>query len=177
MDAFSRRSSFGFSRMLPSLLLLGFVLMTGVVSVIPGSTMPPVLLAWAIIYYWALFQPAQLPLFVLGLSGLLHDLLTGFPIGVSTFGFVLLHAGVMRLRKMITAQHFTAIWAGFGVIALLQGILCVLIITLVTQRHLSDVALSLMYGVLLAWIAYPVVHIISAFIGRYLYKSSSFSAR
>ncbi len=177
MDLYSPRSSFGFASHIPSFLLLTLVLMKGVVSIIPGADLPPPLFVWGLIYYFALFQPTRLSVFMLALSGLVHDVLTGFPIGLSMMSFVLLHGAIIAFGKLITTHNFIATWAGFGVIAVAQGLLTILVITMVTKESASSTTLSVMYGVLLAWIAYPCVHVVSAFVCRHLYKASSFSSR
>lgn len=177
MNHFSRRRSFGFASLVPSVLLLGLVLMTGVVSVVPGAAMPPPLVAWALIYYFALFQPAQLSVLILALSGLAHDLLTGFPIGLSTLSFVLMHGAIIQCRKLITTHNFIATWAGFGVLGIVQGCITIVVIWMVTKDNLSSALQSVMYGVLLAWVAYPVVHVVCAFVCQRLYKGSAFAAR
>lgn len=72
------------------------------------------------LYYWAVYRPNIMPpLLVFGL-GLLFDLLSGLPLGVSAFIFLLQNLIVSDQRIFLAGQTFIVIWIGFTVVASLS---------------------------------------------------------
>ncbi len=116
LDAIARSAT-------PSLAVLMLVL----VSVTPlpirayGAVAP--LLPMIGIYYWAIYRPDLLPFVVVFLAGLLLDLLTGAPLGVHSFAFLLCHGLVFTQRHFMVGRSFVALWCGFVVVQLLASLL------------------------------------------------------
>lgn len=97
----------------------GLTLLLTLISTLPlgiqglGPVMP-VLPAIAI-YYWAIYRPDLLPLIATFFIGLMHDGLTGAPIGLSSFVFLLLHGAAGSQRRFFDRKGLTVTWVGFAV--------------------------------------------------------------
>lgn len=84
---------------------------------IPGyaAVAPP--FALMAVYHWILYRPALLPPLALFAGGVLLDLFTGAPLGVSALVFLLARATLMRQRKFFIGRLFPFVWAGFALLA------------------------------------------------------------
>lgn len=66
-----------------------------------------------VIYYWSIYRPTLVPPILVFLAGVFFDALSGWPIGVSAFIFLLLRQSVSGQRLYLTGQPFIVIWLGF----------------------------------------------------------------
>ncbi len=69
------------------------------------------------VYYWTVHKPHLMPLWTVFLIGLLQDLLSGGPIGVSIIMLLTVHAVITRQRRFFTSAAFTLIWSIFMLVA------------------------------------------------------------
>ncbi len=81
------------------------------------------------VFYWLVHKPQLLPVWAVGTIGLLQDLLSGGPPGVSIVVFLLLQVVVDRQRKLFLSASFVLIWAVFmalaaAALALAWGLTC-----------------------------------------------------
>jgi rod shape-determining protein MreD len=81
-------------------------------AVTPGFTLMT-------IYHWILYRPTLVPPVVLFAAGLLVDLLTDAPLGVSSLVFLLVRASLMGRRHFFIGRLFPFVWAGFAIVAAL----------------------------------------------------------
>ena len=70
------------------------------------------------VYYWSIYRPDLLPAPAVFAVGLLQDLLTGLPIGLSAMTFLAVHAVCVSQRRFFVGKSFGVGWWGFAVIAL-----------------------------------------------------------
>ncbi len=122
------------------------------------------------IYYWCLYWPALFPQWLVFLTGLLQDLLTGLPLGISALVFLLFRWLVMSQRRTLVKEPFAVIWGGFTVAAALQGIMIWIV-------------LSLYYAALMPWqegavqvamtaLLYPCFHLVFVYLYLSLRRAS-----
>ncbi len=98
-----------------SITVLFFIFSVISLSFYYGSFLRPELFVM-LIYYWAVFRPTLItPVFVF-ILGLLIDIFSGFPLGLSAFGLVLLQWLVQRQRLFLMGQSFLGLWIGFAVV-------------------------------------------------------------
>ncbi|MBV9523895.1 MAG: rod shape-determining protein MreD, partial [Alphaproteobacteria bacterium] len=71
----------------------------------------------AAIYYWTIYQPDLLPPSAVFASGLVLDLLTGAPLGVSSLLLLLTRAVVVTQRRFFVNRLFPFVWGGFTLLA------------------------------------------------------------
>ncbi len=69
------------------------------------------------IYYWSVYRPTLIPPFLVFASGLYFDLLSGMPLGLNAFLFLLVRHFVTEQRLLLTSQTFVVIWIGFMIVA------------------------------------------------------------
>jgi rod shape-determining protein MreD len=95
------------------LLLIGAVPLQ-----LPGyGTVAPALGLMAV-YYWAIHRPDLLrPGFAFAL-GVLQDLLSGAPLGMTALIYVLVYWVVLTRRRVFLATTFPMLWLGFALVAL-----------------------------------------------------------
>lgn len=101
----------------PLMLTLVLVIINVVPSRIPGFSPVAPLLPLIAVYHWAVFRPRLLPAYTVFLIGLLHDALTGFPIGVSALVFLVVYGVVLSQKRFFIGKSFFILWLGFSVIA------------------------------------------------------------
>jgi rod shape-determining protein MreD len=83
------------------------------------ATMPA--FALMAIYYWAIVRPEMFPVYAVFLVGLLSDLLSGGPIGLWAFVYVLTYALVLTQRFLAINAPFSIFWLGFLMAAVFAG--------------------------------------------------------
>ncbi len=75
-----------------------------------GASVPLTLIA---IYYWSIYRPTLLPEWLMFVVGIMLDLLSGMPVGINAFIFIVLRWSISRQRLFLTAQPFVMVWCGF----------------------------------------------------------------
>jgi rod shape-determining protein MreD len=101
----------------PSMLTLILVIISVVpMRILNFSTVVP-LLPLMSVYHWAIFRPRLLPAYAVFLIGILQDILTGSPIGVNSFVFLLVYGAVLSQKRFFTGKSFFILWLGFSLIA------------------------------------------------------------
>lgn len=95
-----------------------FAVLLVVLSLVPlrAPEVAPVMPALGLtaIYYWAVFRPDLLPVWLVFLLGLLQDLLTGMPLGVSVLAMVAMHLFVSSQRRIFVNASFLMLWVVFA---------------------------------------------------------------
>lgn len=92
-----------------------------------GTASLNIALTMMVIYYWSIYRPMLIPPVLVFTAGVCFDALSGWPLGVSAFIFLLMRQSVGGQRLFLTGQPFTVIWLGFigaiSVASLLQWII------------------------------------------------------
>ncbi len=68
------------------------------------------------IYYWAIYRPTLVPLWLVFVAGCLMDLLGQTPFGFTALVLVLAQWFTSSQRRFLLAQPFIMIWLGFSVL-------------------------------------------------------------
>jgi len=66
-----------------------------------------------VLYYWSIYRPTLIPPLLVFAVGVCFDLLSGWPVGLSSFIFLLLRHVIVSQRVFLTGQPFTVVWIGF----------------------------------------------------------------
>jgi len=97
-----------------------FTLVLAILSVIPlgipGYAQVTPNFVLMSIYYWTIYRPDHLPYLVVFLIGLLVDLLTFGPAGVTPFALLIVRATVLSQRKFFVGKNFPILWWGFAIV-------------------------------------------------------------
>ncbi len=94
------------------------LVLVGVVPLhVPGLASVAPLLALIAVYHWSVWRPDLLPPYLVFPIGLLHDALSGAPIGTAALVFLAVHGVVVSQRRFLVGKPFAVAWLGFAVIA------------------------------------------------------------
>lgn len=101
----------------PKLVPTAFALLLAVLSVVPTgipgyALVTPNLLLIAV-YHWTIYRPEHLPTVAIFLIGLMLDLLTDGPPGITPLALLLLRAVLYRQRRLFVGKSFPVTWWGF----------------------------------------------------------------
>ncbi len=77
-----------------------------------GDIMPP--LGFIALFYWSAHRPDLFPPAVAFLVGLLNDVVSGLPLGVSAFLFTVANQLLWRQRRFFAGLSFMMLWSGFA---------------------------------------------------------------
>ena len=122
---------------------------------LPGQPQLQAGFALGSVYFWSLFRPAAMPALIVFLLGLLLDLLTGAPIGVSSLTLLVTHAIALKLRFTLSRQGFLYVWLVFIAIAALASFLTYILVTALIWHIFSPT--PALFGFLVAVGVYPVL--------------------
>jgi rod shape-determining protein MreD len=133
-----------------ALLLFGFVPIGVGVLV----TLAPMLVVMAV-YYWSIYRPKLMPPWFAFLLGLLHDLMSGGPLGLTALLLLALRGLGASQRRMFVSRSFVLNWWGFALAAFASSLVFWVAISIYHVR-LLDPTLALLQCVL-ASALYPGV--------------------
>ncbi len=147
--------------------VVAFMLMHAVLSPIPlfaGAV--PMLLACIIGY--SLMQETRISTVLLVMLGLIHDTVTGLPLGVTALQLLALKWGLMHYVDVIEDEGFATryLWIILGLCACFLLQYLVVSFVMRTPMPLSGILLPLIVTVLL----YPLVHLLLLVVQRRLYR-------
>ncbi|WP_114395407.1 rod shape-determining protein MreD [Oleisolibacter albus] len=131
------------------LMLVGMVPMQ-----LPGwsSVAPP--LALMSIFYWAVHRPDLLRPSVVFLIGVLQDLLSGTPLGLTPLAFVLSYWLLLTQRRFFLGTSFLVLWYGFALVAFGAGAVQWAVFSLIAVDLLD--ARPVAMQALLATVLFPI---------------------
>ena len=146
-----KKLKFKFFEILP-LLLLFFISLNG--SSIINVKFFSVNIHYILIYYWVLRQPQSLGYGFIFLSGIISDIVLGFPIGVNALSLLFV-AGVAAYIRVVTVR-MTLLndWISFIPALLLANFIYF------TSLHISDYSVDYLYllkNSIFTFIFYPVL--------------------
>lgn len=75
------------------------------------------------LFYWSVFRPSLMPVWLAFVIGLLIDSVAGLPLGLNALIFVIVSRAVQTQRKLFMGQNFMTVYFGFTVIAVAAGML------------------------------------------------------
>jgi rod shape-determining protein MreD len=102
----------------PFLLSLALVVLSVVPMPLPGFAPVVPTFAMMSIYHWAIYRPNLMPLSAVFVIGVLYDLLTGAPAGLSAVVFLTVYGVALTQRRFIAGKSFLIYWFGFAIVAL-----------------------------------------------------------
>jgi rod shape-determining protein MreD len=84
---------------------------------IPSFAQVTPLLPLVSIYFWAVYRPDLMPAASVFLIGILHDFVSGLPVGVSAFIFLVVLGATLAQRSFFSGKSFVIVWFGFMMVA------------------------------------------------------------
>jgi len=116
--AFWQRIDQGARNVTPFLMSIALVLASVLPVPAPGYTAIAPAFALMSLYHWAIYRPNLLPVSAVFAIGVLHDLLTGSPVGLFTLVFLTVYGVALTQRRFIAGKSFLIYWFGFAILAL-----------------------------------------------------------
>ncbi|MEE8393902.1 MAG: rod shape-determining protein MreD [Rhodospirillales bacterium] len=104
-------------RLTPFGLTLTLVLASILPLHIPGYARVVPALPLIAVYFWAVYRPNLLPAYAVFLIGLLHDSLSGTPIGMNAVILLVVYGAVISQRRFLVGKPFVIVWMGFVLVA------------------------------------------------------------
>ena len=118
------------------------------------------------IYFWGLNRPELMPpLAVFGL-GVMQDLLTGGPLGLWAFVYLIAYAFVDTQRLILMSRVPHRVWMGFGLVMLVAALTAWAAASLALGQPISPARFAIQ--ALISTAIYPVVGRLLAFVHRRL---------
>ena len=96
-----------------AILLLGLSAPLG----LPGQPQLQVSVVLACVFFWSVFRPDSMPPAAAFGLGLLTDLLSQAPLGISVLVLLIVHGVALRFRRFLSAQGFVVVWLAFLAVA------------------------------------------------------------
>ncbi len=84
---------------------------------LPGQPQLQAATALAAVFFWSVFRPDSMPPPAIFMLGLLLDLLSLAPPGISVVVLLIAHGVAMRARRFLAAQGFLLVWLVFVAVA------------------------------------------------------------
>ncbi len=113
----TRRREWSVVRFVPTLTTLVLALVSVLPLRFPDYAAVAPLIALGGLYYWTIYRPDLLPPAAVFLCGVVLDLLSGAPLGVSALVFLLTRAVVLPQRRFFVDRLFPFVWGGFTLLA------------------------------------------------------------
>ena len=85
--------------------------MASLSSSVTGAFEIPFLLS--AVYYWSVYRPTLIPVWFVFVLGVVLDLMSGMPVGMSSFVLIFVRLIVTDQRLFLASQSFPAVWIGF----------------------------------------------------------------
>lgn len=139
----------------PLMLTLVLVIINVVPLHIPGFSRVTPLLPLIAVYHWAIFRPRLLPAYAVFLIGLLHDALSGIPIGVSALVFLIVYGVVLSQKRFFIGKSFAILWLGFSVMAAVALVLSWLAVSILNVALIGPETVFFQYLMTLGF--FPVI--------------------
>ncbi|NQV19961.1 MAG: rod shape-determining protein MreD [Rhodospirillales bacterium] len=129
--------------LIPALLAISFVLLGALPYQIPllGPIFPALTLI--VVYFWSIYRPELVPPAAVFLIGFFQDILTGAPLGLSSFVLLLVHGVVVNQRRVFMGKPFWVAWMGFAMVAIGTAIGSWIIASIYNGTFMNAGALSI----------------------------------
>ncbi len=129
-----------------------------------GAVMPMMVLIS--VYYWAIYRPDLMPMMLVFLLGILHDLIGGGVVGMQAFILLAAYGFVSRQRRFFHGKSFGVVWWGFMLVGFFAATIQWIFVLGFEQRWVSPWPVFFSY--LLSVAIFPVLALIMVAVHRTL---------
>lgn len=99
---------------LPAASIVLAVVLLALPGLLPAQPALRAAFVIASVFFWSLYRPAALPAPIVGLLGVLLDLVGDTPLGLWAVLLLLEQAGVLQVRRVLVRQGFLLVWLAFA---------------------------------------------------------------
>ena len=114
---------------------------------LPGQPQLQAAVALACVFFWSVFRADSMPPPAVFMLGLLADLLSLAPPGLSVIILLITHGVALRARRFLAAQGFLVVWLAFVAVAAGAAALAWALTCALTFRLLPAAPALLQFGV------------------------------
>lgn len=153
--------AYQFNRFLRGSVPFAITVLLALMSVVPigisGYAIVTPSFAAISVFYWSIHRPYLMSAPLCFVLGLLSDFLTGAPLGLSSFLYLLIHAVAVSQRRIFIGKAFVLTWFGYFLIAFIIAMLSWIVACFYSLAILPltpilvQYALSLLVFPLFAW--------------------------
>jgi len=115
-----------------------------------------------LIFYWTLKNPNHLSYISIFLAGLINDVVIGIPMGISSFGYLLICSVTSYIRYITLSPNFINDWLSFLFTILLVNSIKIIILDLIFSFEIDYLKYLINSG--FTFILYPLFFIIFNFL-------------
>lgn len=158
MDPLTPSLSYQVNRILRGSIPFWLTFFLALLSVVPMridgfATVTPSLVSISV-FYWSLHRPYLLPAPVVFLVGIISDILTGVPMGLSSLMLLFIHGVAISQRLVFVGRAFILTWWGYFLIATAVALLSWIIACLYSLSILPIA--PILIQLLLSILVFPV---------------------
>ena len=118
--------------------------------------------AYILIFYWTLKNPDRLGYVSIFLAGIINDVVIGFPIGISSFCFLILCSVTAYIRNITLTPDFVKDWFSFLFTIILINSIQVIILDLIFFIKIKYISYLINSG--FTFLFYPIFFIVFNFL-------------
>lgn len=120
----------------PALLgFLGVLILASPIR-LAGGSLPTPIIPLIIVYFWSLYSPGHLPAASIFFMGLLHDLLSGGPIGMWPTVYLVMQQIAISQQAYFLGRELRVVSIGFAVAAFVVSLILWFVMSLMTATLL-----------------------------------------
>jgi len=125
---------------------------------LPGFDMVTPSLLSISVFYWSLHRPYLLPPIVVFALGVIQDIISGAPFGMSSLAMLMIYVIASSQRQVFVGKPFIQMWWGFMLVAIGMSLLTWMVMSLYSLALIPifpvmvQSGLTILFFPLLAWI-------------------------
>ena len=120
--------------------------------------------AFILIFYWSLRNPDSLGYFSIFLAGIINDVVTGIPVGVSSLCYLMLCAVTAYIRNITLSPNFVKDWFSFLFTMILVNSIQVLVLDLIFLIEFNYMSYVVNTG--FTFLFYPMFFVVFNFLSQ-----------
>jgi rod shape-determining protein MreD len=107
------------------------------------------------LFYWSIYRPTLLPSWLIFLMGVILDLVSGFPVGLNAFLFIVIQRVILDQRKIFSGQPFWTVLFAYALVATIFYMAQFIIFGVLQGQFIS---VETIFGItLLSVVFFPVI--------------------
>ncbi len=143
---------------IPFWLSLVLVFISVIPFRLPGFDMVTPSLLSISVFYWSLHRPYLMPPVVVFVLGVIQDIISGAPFGLSSFIMLIIYVIAVSQRQVFVGKAFIQMWWGFMLVAIGMSILTWVVMCFYSLSFIPFIpvmvqsGLTILFFPLLSWI-------------------------
>ncbi len=122
-----------------------------------------------VVYYWSIYRPTVMPIAYTFVLGILIDLLSDMPVGVSALILIIVQIIVLKSRLFLMGQPFIMVWLGFAIVSFAYALLSWFLLTLINFVIFpKETFVQVLIAGLLTALIFPLVTLVLQAVHRIL---------